>query len=160
MDRRTFMAGSATATAGALAVFGSATPDSADAADPTGSGGDHVRSVTAITQVFGSGQKLVAVAVDYDRDIEAVRGVDLGPVVGLGCHGSGPPCEAGWKSSDSTTRRAPRVDGHWSSPAPHPPLPFKPPVRSPVMEDRLERAAKPGHVTQVTGSRCEVPDSS
>jgi predicted peptidase len=70
MDRRTFMAGSATATAGALAVFGSATPGSADAADPTGSGGDHVRSVTAITEVFGSGQKLVAVAVEYDRDID------------------------------------------------------------------------------------------
>lgn len=29
-----------------------------------------MRSVTAITQVFGSGQKLVAVAVDYDRDID------------------------------------------------------------------------------------------
>ncbi|MFE2520368.1 alpha/beta hydrolase-fold protein [Streptomyces mirabilis] len=70
MDRRTFMAGSATATAGALAVLGSATPGSADEAGRTGSGGDHVRSVTAITQVFGSGQKLVAVAVEYDSDID------------------------------------------------------------------------------------------
>ncbi|WP_406471541.1 alpha/beta hydrolase-fold protein [Streptomyces sp. NBC_01615] len=70
MDRRTFMAGSATATAGALAVFGSATPSSAEEARGTGSGGDHVRSVTAITQVFGAGQKLVAVAVEYDRDID------------------------------------------------------------------------------------------
>jgi predicted peptidase len=70
MDRRTFMAGSATATAGALAVLGSATPGSADEAGRTGSGGDHVRSVTAITRVFGSGQKLVAVAVEYDSDID------------------------------------------------------------------------------------------
>ncbi|MEV2193035.1 alpha/beta hydrolase-fold protein [Streptomyces phaeochromogenes] len=70
MDRRTFMAGSATATAGALAVFGGAGPSSADEAAGTGPGGDHVRSVTAITQVFGSGQKLVAVAVEYDRDID------------------------------------------------------------------------------------------
>ncbi|MFF4729841.1 alpha/beta hydrolase-fold protein [Streptomyces mirabilis] len=70
MDRRTFMAGSATATAGALAVFDSATPGSADEAGRTGSGDDHVRSVTAITQVFGSGQKLVAVAVEYDSDID------------------------------------------------------------------------------------------
>lgn len=69
MDRRTFMAGSATATAGALAVFGSATPSSAEEARD-GLGGDHVRSVTAITQVFGAGQKLVAVAVEYDRDID------------------------------------------------------------------------------------------
>lgn len=29
-----------------------------------------MRSVTAITQVFGAGQKLVAVAVEYDRDID------------------------------------------------------------------------------------------
>lgn len=29
-----------------------------------------MRSVTAITEVFGSGQKLVAVAVEYDRDID------------------------------------------------------------------------------------------
>jgi predicted peptidase len=52
-------------------VFGGATPGSAEtsgtARDPAG---DHVRSVTAITQVFGSGQKLVAVAVEYDRDID------------------------------------------------------------------------------------------
>ena len=76
MDRRRFMAGTATATAGALAVFGSATPSSAreaDEASGTGSadaGGDHVKGLTAITQVFGAGQKLVAVAVEYDRDID------------------------------------------------------------------------------------------
>src|SRR5262249_29604651 len=29
-----------------------------------------VRSITAITQVFGDGQKFVAVAVEYDRDIK------------------------------------------------------------------------------------------
>ena len=73
MDRRRFMAGTATATAGALAVFGSATPSSASEASGTGSadtGGDHVKGLTAITQVFGAGQKLVAVAVEYDRDID------------------------------------------------------------------------------------------
>ncbi|MET7575168.1 alpha/beta hydrolase-fold protein [Streptomyces sp. NPDC005492] len=73
MDRRRFMAGTATATAGALAVFGSATPSSADEASGTGgtsAGGDHVKSLTAITQVFGAGQKLVAVAVEYDREID------------------------------------------------------------------------------------------
>ena len=76
MDRRRFMAGTATATAGALAVFGSATPSSASEAGKasgtasTDSGGDHVKGLTAITQVFGAGQKLVAVAVEYDRDID------------------------------------------------------------------------------------------
>jgi len=70
MDRRTFLAGSATATAGALAVFGGATPGSADEEDGTGSWGDHVRSITAVTQVFGVGQKLVAVAVEYDSAID------------------------------------------------------------------------------------------
>ncbi|MER7644501.1 PHB depolymerase family esterase [Streptomyces sp. NPDC126522] len=79
MDRRRFMAGTATATAGALAVFGGATPSSASeakaasTASGTGSAdsvGDHVKGVTAITQVFGAGQKLVAVAVEYDREID------------------------------------------------------------------------------------------
>ncbi|MFJ9244164.1 alpha/beta hydrolase-fold protein [Streptomyces sp. NPDC101776] len=73
MDRRRFMAGTATATAGALAVFGSATPSSAREASGTGAAsadGDHVKGLTAITQVFGAGQKLVAVAVEYDRDID------------------------------------------------------------------------------------------
>ncbi|WP_234477667.1 alpha/beta hydrolase-fold protein [Streptomyces sp. MBT65] len=73
MDRRRFMAGTATATAGALAVFGSATPSSAREASGTGAthaDGDHVKGLTAITQVFGAGQKLVAVAVEYDREID------------------------------------------------------------------------------------------
>ncbi|WP_063744487.1 alpha/beta hydrolase-fold protein [Streptomyces sp. NRRL F-525] len=76
MDRRRFMAGTATATAGALTVFGSATPSSASGTSEVGgtgsadSGGDHVKGLTAITQVFGAGQKLVAVAVEYDRDID------------------------------------------------------------------------------------------
>ncbi|MFJ3422225.1 alpha/beta hydrolase-fold protein [Streptomyces sp. NPDC086082] len=76
MDRRRFMAGTATATAGALAVFGGASPSSASEASAAGgsgsadSVGDHVKGVTAITQVFGAGQKLVAVAVEYDREID------------------------------------------------------------------------------------------
>lgn len=32
--------------------------------------GSHVKSATAITQVFGDGQKLTAVAVEFDRDID------------------------------------------------------------------------------------------
>ena len=81
MDRRRFMAGTATATAGALVVFAGASPSSAQEASGTtaatgadgadGSGGDHVKGLTAITQVFGAGQKLVAVAVEYDREIDA-----------------------------------------------------------------------------------------
>ncbi|MFE2885068.1 alpha/beta hydrolase-fold protein [Streptomyces sp. NPDC059272] len=85
MDRRRFMAGTATATAGALAVFGGASPSSASEASEAseggaasvaggtgsaGSVGGHVKGVTAITQVFGAGQKLVAVAVEYDREID------------------------------------------------------------------------------------------
>jgi len=80
MDRRRFMAGTATATAGALVVFAGASPSSAQEASGTtaatgadgadGSGGDHVKGLTAITQVFGAGQKLVAVAVEYDREID------------------------------------------------------------------------------------------
>ncbi|MEH1888822.1 MAG: PHB depolymerase family esterase [Nostoc sp.] len=32
--------------------------------------GDHIKSATAITQVFGDGQKLTAVAVEFDQDID------------------------------------------------------------------------------------------
>ncbi|WP_234469279.1 alpha/beta hydrolase-fold protein [Streptomyces sp. MBT62] len=83
MDRRRFMAGTATATAGALVVFAGASPSSAQEESGTtaatgatasdgsdGSDGDHVKGLTAITQVFGAGQKLVAVAVEYDREID------------------------------------------------------------------------------------------
>ncbi|MBK3569658.1 hypothetical protein JHN47_38800 [Streptomyces sp. MBT62] len=77
------MAGTATATAGALVVFAGASPSSAQEESGTtaatgatasdgsdGSDGDHVKGLTAITQVFGAGQKLVAVAVEYDREID------------------------------------------------------------------------------------------
>ncbi|MDV9175663.1 hypothetical protein R6V09_36810, partial [Streptomyces sp. W16] len=73
MDRRRFMAGTATATAGALVVFGGATPSSAREASGTGATSTDdspVKGLTAITQVFGAGQKLVAVAVEYDREID------------------------------------------------------------------------------------------
>ena len=71
MDRRTFIAGSA--GAGVLATLGSAAPSSAAVTGRGDSGSDHVRSLTAITQVFGDGQKLTAVAVEYDRDIDGSR---------------------------------------------------------------------------------------
>lgn len=70
MDRRTFMAGSATATAACPGGARQRDPRLGRRGRPDGLGGDHVRSVTAITQVFGSGQKLVAVAVEYDSDID------------------------------------------------------------------------------------------
>ncbi len=34
---------------------------------------EHIKSVTAITQVFGEGQKFVAVAVEYDREIDGTK---------------------------------------------------------------------------------------
>ncbi|MEV6167205.1 alpha/beta hydrolase-fold protein [Streptomyces sp. NPDC051954] len=68
MERRTFIAG-AVAVSGVSAV-GGATLSAAAEPDGSGSTADHVRGVTAITKVFGAGQKLVAVAVEYDREID------------------------------------------------------------------------------------------
>ncbi|MER7690911.1 alpha/beta hydrolase-fold protein [Streptomyces sp. NPDC097610] len=68
MERRTFIAGSV--AAGALAVVGGATLSAAAEPDGKGSTDGHVRSATAITKVFSDGQKLIAVAVEYDRDID------------------------------------------------------------------------------------------
>ena len=52
-----------TLTAGAAILLAWTAPVRADTT------ADHIKSVTAITQVFGEGQKFVAVAVEYDRDI-------------------------------------------------------------------------------------------
>ncbi|WP_329316495.1 hypothetical protein [Streptomyces sp. NBC_01262] len=68
VNRRTLIGG--TAGAGLLATLGTAPPSSASAPESTGSGSGHVRGATAITQVFGDGQKLVAVAVEFDHDID------------------------------------------------------------------------------------------
>jgi len=38
--------------------------------DDSGSGGGHVKGATAITQVYGDGQKFIAVAVEYDTAID------------------------------------------------------------------------------------------
>jgi predicted peptidase len=69
MERRTFVAGSA--AAGALAVLGGvaygADADPEEARTSTG----RIRGATAITKVFGDGQKLTAVAVEYDQDIDS-----------------------------------------------------------------------------------------
>jgi predicted peptidase len=69
VHRRAFIAGSA--AAGALAVVGTASPSQAaqGAAPATSTGAPQVQSVTAITKVYGEGQKLIAVAVEYDGDI-------------------------------------------------------------------------------------------
>ncbi|MET7570733.1 PHB depolymerase family esterase [Streptomyces sp. NPDC005492] len=68
MERRTFIAGAA--AAGTLAAVGCAVYSATADADETRQKTSHVRSATAITQVFGDGQKLVAVAVEYDRVID------------------------------------------------------------------------------------------
>jgi predicted peptidase len=71
IDRRTFVRYSG---AGLLALLGTATPGIASAAPGTTSlGSNHVVSVTAITKVFGDGQKLVAVAVEYDAVIDGSK---------------------------------------------------------------------------------------
>jgi predicted peptidase len=72
MDRRRFMVGSAGAAAVA-ALSGAAVPAEAAIASGQTSNPGHVRGVTAITQVFGTGQKLTAVAVEYDRDIDGSK---------------------------------------------------------------------------------------
>ncbi|MFI6405041.1 hypothetical protein [Streptomyces sp. NPDC050548] len=58
-------------TTAAVAVSGLAACDSASDSDSGGSGGGgHVKGATAITQVYGDGQKFVAVAVEYDTAID------------------------------------------------------------------------------------------
>ncbi|MFG3026526.1 hypothetical protein ACGFZQ_49990 [Streptomyces sp. NPDC048254] len=68
-SRRAFIGGSLGA---GLAVAGGAAFRASAVTEEHSSGGaghGHVHSVTAITQVYGDGQKFVAVAVEYDRDI-------------------------------------------------------------------------------------------
>ena len=50
--------------------------------DHTGSGGPyaanpHVKSVTAIAEVFGEGQKITAAAVEYDKNIAQFEAFDI-----------------------------------------------------------------------------------
>ncbi|MFJ4782210.1 alpha/beta hydrolase-fold protein [Streptomyces sp. NPDC088794] len=68
MERRTFIAGSV--VAGSAAVVGAGAFRAAAASDDEAATAEHVRGVTAITKVFGDGQKLIAVAVEYDRRID------------------------------------------------------------------------------------------
>jgi predicted peptidase len=78
MDRRTFMVAGAGLSA-AVGVAGLSAGQASADTDPTtkpGSGGSgigHVRTVTAITQVFGSGQKLTAVSLEFDRAIDSSK---------------------------------------------------------------------------------------
>ncbi|WOX10813.1 twin-arginine translocation signal domain-containing protein [Streptomyces sp. N50] len=72
VDRRRFIVGSG--AVGALAVLGTTAACTAkeaegEAVSETSSATGHVRGATAITQVYGDGQKLIAVAVEYDTDI-------------------------------------------------------------------------------------------
>jgi predicted peptidase len=65
-----FVAGAA--GAGALALAGCSSQSSASSAGKDSATG-HVRGVTAITQVYGDGQKLIAVAVEYDSAIDNAK---------------------------------------------------------------------------------------
>ncbi|MFC8520253.1 alpha/beta hydrolase-fold protein [Streptomyces sp. NPDC057257] len=67
MDRRTLIAGSA--AAGGVAMLGSVAYGVTER-NQTDSGNRNTGEVTAITKVYGDGQKLVAVAVEYDSDID------------------------------------------------------------------------------------------
>jgi predicted peptidase len=71
VDRRRFIVGSG--AVGTLAVLGTTSACTAEAEgeamSATTSAAGHIRGATAITQVYGDGQKLIAVAVEYDADI-------------------------------------------------------------------------------------------
>ncbi|MET7569490.1 PHB depolymerase family esterase [Streptomyces sp. NPDC005492] len=69
--RRVFLArflGAAALTAPALTACSSGS-DSGD----SGSGNGHVKSATAITKVYGEGQKFIAVAIEYDAEIATAK---------------------------------------------------------------------------------------
>ncbi|MFT4081686.1 MAG: hypothetical protein QM638_03795 [Nocardioides sp.] len=75
MDRRTLLT-SAAATAGAGVVAAGLGAGSASAAPSVGTTRHRsagIRSITALTEVYGDGQKLIAVAVEYDRPIRSAR---------------------------------------------------------------------------------------
>ncbi|WP_033285583.1 alpha/beta hydrolase-fold protein [Streptomyces sp. NRRL F-525] len=72
VDRRRFIVGSG--AVGTLAVLGATAACTAkeaegEAVSETSSAAGHIRGATAITKVYGDGQKLIAVAVEYDTDI-------------------------------------------------------------------------------------------
>ena len=55
----------------AVVVSGLAACDSGS--DDSGSGSGHVKGATAITKVYGDGQKFIAVAVEYDTEIDTSK---------------------------------------------------------------------------------------
>ncbi|MFK0286442.1 alpha/beta hydrolase-fold protein [Streptomyces sp. NPDC090499] len=68
VTRRALIAGSA--GLGTAAVLGGAAAAAAAGTDRPPSESRHIVGATAITKVYGEGQKLTAVAVEYDRDID------------------------------------------------------------------------------------------
>ena len=77
INRRSLLAGGA---AGVLAALGSAAvieePAGAaaiDDASPFDAGANHLRSVTAVTQVYGAGQKLSHLVLQYDAELTGKR---------------------------------------------------------------------------------------
>ncbi|WP_427921132.1 hypothetical protein [Streptomyces sp. cg40] len=71
MDRRRFIVGSGAASALALlgGTAGCTARAEGEAVSATAPADGHIRGATAITKVYGDGQKLIAVAVEYDADI-------------------------------------------------------------------------------------------
>ncbi|MEU6256740.1 alpha/beta hydrolase-fold protein [Streptomyces sp. NPDC047043] len=67
VTRRTLIAGSA--GIGTAAVLGGGAVAAASGSDDSASRTGHITAATAITKVYGEGQKLIAVAVEYDHDI-------------------------------------------------------------------------------------------
>ncbi len=72
LNRRSFLAGSA---GGVLATLGSAAllEEPAAAATAATANTGHVRSITAITQVYGAGQKLSHLVLQYDAELNGRR---------------------------------------------------------------------------------------
>jgi predicted peptidase len=64
-SRRVFL----TRTLAVAALFPTLT-SSCENSEATQAAEDHIQSATAIAQVFGDGQKLTAVAVEFDQDID------------------------------------------------------------------------------------------
>lgn len=71
-SRRVFLT---RALGAAVLLMSSTTACGSDATASFGTtqAGDHIKSATAITQVFGDGQKLTAVAVEFDQDIDSSK---------------------------------------------------------------------------------------
>ncbi|MGI5454633.1 alpha/beta hydrolase-fold protein [Streptomyces sp. CA-249302] len=71
--RRAFLAQVMGATVAVAAGATACDSGSGDSGSSTGSGDGHIKSATAITQVYGDGQKFIAVALEYDSAIDTSK---------------------------------------------------------------------------------------